>query len=99
MKKTEFMSKFAEVIGKTKKETEEIVSALFAFITKTIKSGDEVALPEFGKWLVQKKPARVARNPMTGQDVKVPAKTVVKFRPSKQLKETILGVAKKPVKK
>jgi len=95
MKQAEFIQKFSEKINQTQKDTKVIVDEFWALITKVIKSGDEVAFPEFGKFLVKKQPARTARNPITGASVKVPAKVAPKFRASKKLKEAVGGGAPK----
>ena len=97
MKQAEFFQKLAETTNQSQKDTKAWVEAFFALITKTIKSGDEVAFPEMGKFFVKKvpaKPKREGRNPMTGATVMLPAKPASAkpaFRPSKKLKEAILG--------
>ena len=89
MKKGDFIQKLSEKINQTQKDTDVIVDEFIALVIKVIKSGDEVALPELGKFLVKKKPARTARNPITGATVKVPAKVVPQFKASKKLKEAV----------
>ena len=54
-----------------------------------IKDGGEVPLKGLGKFKVQNRKARVGRNPLTGEPVQIPAKTVVKFTVAKQLKTLI----------
>lgn len=76
-------------LGGTKVEAEEVVSGLFAKITDTLKSGEEVSIAGFGIFSVKQRAARMARNPKTGEQVKVPAKKVAKFRPSKALKDAV----------
>lgn len=93
MKQTEFIQALSEQINQSKKDTKAIIDAFIELVVKTVKSGDEVALPELGKFLLKKSPAREGRNPMTGETVKIPAKVAPKFRPSKKFKEAILGAA------
>jgi len=95
MKQSEFIDAFAEDIQKTKKEAKETIEKFIALIARIVKKGDEVALPDLGKFLLKKSAAREGRNPMTGAVVKIPASVKVKFRPSKKFKEAILGPAKK----
>ena len=95
MKQTDFILAFSEEIQKTKKETKEIIDKFIALIAKVVKKGDEVALPELGKFLLKKSPAREGRNPMTGETVKIAAKVTPKFRPSKKFKEALLGTPAK----
>lgn len=92
MKKAEFAEQLGAVIGtKTKKEAIAAVDAFVALIAKTVKHGDEVVIPELGKFLLKKRPAHEARNPMTGAIVKVPAKVVPAFRASKKFKTEVLS--------
>ena len=95
MKQTEFIQALSEVIGQNKKDTKTFIDAFIELIVKTVKSGDEVALPELGKFLLKKSPAREGRNPMTGETVKIAAKVTPKFRPSKKFKEALLGTPAK----
>jgi DNA-binding protein HU-beta len=61
---------------------------------KTIKKSGEFVLPGFGKLVKQKRKARTGFNPKTQQKIKIPAKTVVKFRVAKAAKDAVLGVKK-----
>ncbi len=54
-------------------------------------------LPGLGKLVLKQQKARMGRNPMTGEPIKIPAKKVVKFRVAKVCKEAVLGIA--PAKK
>jgi DNA-binding protein HU-beta len=61
---------------------------------KEIKKNGEFVLPGFGKLVKQKRKARTGFNPKTQQKIKIPAKTVVKFRVAKAAKDAVLGVKK-----
>jgi DNA-binding protein HU-beta len=61
---------------------------------KAIKKDGEFVLPGFGKLVKQKRKARSGFNPKTQQKIKIPAKTVVKFRVAKAAKDAVLGVKK-----
>jgi nucleoid DNA-binding protein len=61
---------------------------------KKIKKNGEFVLPGFGKLVKQKRKARTGFNPKTQQKIKIPAKTVVKFRVAKAAKDAVLGVKK-----
>ena len=76
-------------LGGTKVQAEEIVNGLFETIVETLKKGDEVSVAGFGIFSVKGRAARMARNPKTGEQVKVAAKRVPKFRPAKSLKEAV----------
>jgi DNA-binding protein HU-beta len=67
-------------------------------------SGEAVKIPGFGQFKVRDRAARIARNPATGEPVKVPAKRVFKFLPAKALKEAVMSkrgskAAAKPARK
>ena len=61
---------------------------------KETKKNGEFVLPGFGKLVKQKRKARTGFNPKTQQKIRIPAKTVVKFRVAKVAKDTVLGVKK-----
>ena len=61
---------------------------------KATKKNGEFVLPGFGKLVKQKRKARIGINPKTQQKIKIPAKTVVKFRVAKAAKDAVLGVKK-----
>jgi DNA-binding protein HU-beta len=61
---------------------------------KEIKKKGEFVVPCFGKLVKQNRKARVGFNPKTQQKIKIPAKTVVKFRVAKAARDAVLGVKK-----
>lgn len=76
-------------LGGTKVQAEEVVDAIFDAIVATLKKGGEVSVAGFGIFSVKSRAARMARNPKTGEQVKVAAKKVPKFRPAKALKDAV----------
>ena len=76
-------------LGGTKVQAEEIVDGLFDAIIGTMKKGGEVSIAGFGIFSVKARAARMARNPKTGEQVKVAATTVPKFRAAKALKDSV----------
>lgn len=76
-------------LGGTKVQAEEIVDSIFEAIIMTMKKGGEVSIAGFGIFSVKGRAARMARNPKTGEQVKVAAKKVPKFRPAKGLKDAV----------
>jgi len=76
-------------LGGTKVQAEEIVDGMFEAIVGTLKKGGEVSIAGFGIFSVKQRAARMARNPKTGEAVKVAATTVPKFRPAKALKDAV----------
>ncbi len=76
-------------LGGTKVQAEEVVDGLFGAIVSTLKKGEEVSIAGFGIFSVKARAARMARNPKTGEQVKVAATTVPKFRAAKALKDAV----------
>ncbi len=72
-----------------KTKAEEVINFIIDEITKSLIKGEEVVLTGFGKFVVNKKPAREGRNPKTGETVHIAAKTVPKFRAGKALKDAV----------
>ncbi len=76
-------------LGGTKVQAEEVVDGMFDAIVMTLKKGGEVSIAGFGIFSVKPRAARMARNPKTGEAVKVAATKVPKFRASKALKDAV----------
>jgi len=89
--KSELFKLLAEQTGLKKKDVENIMQALVNTIYKTLKKEYKIKLEGLGVFQLKDRKARLARNPRTGETVKVPAKKVVKFRVIKDLKEAVLS--------
>lgn len=89
MNKASLVEKVQSVLGGTKAEAERAVEALFESIVGEMKKGGEVSVAGFGIFSVKARAARTARNPRTGETVKVPAMNVPKFRAAKALKDAV----------
>jgi DNA-binding protein HU-beta len=75
--------------GLTKAQARAILDGVFGAIREAAIKGEEVTLPGFGKFKVQHKPARTARNPRTGESVAVAAARKLAFQPAKTLKDAL----------
>ena len=87
--KSQTMTKLAETVDLPKKKVIEVVEALVDLAYKQASNGFTV--PGLGKLVKQRRKARMGRNPMTGEAIKIPAKTVLKFRIAKAAKDAVLG--------
>lgn len=76
-------------LTETKVQAEKIINNIFDQIELALINGEDVSLPKIGKLKPVRKPPRTARNPHTGEPIKVPARTVVKFTPAKSLKDSV----------
>ena len=90
MTKSQLMSELAAKSGLTKKQIVAIMDVLAKVAYKQVKTAGVFVLPGFGKLVKVKRSARMGRNPATGATIKIPAKTVVKFRVAKIAKEAVL---------
>ena len=77
------------VLGGTKVQAEQAVEAMLNGILTSLKKGDEVSIAGLGIFSVKQRAAREARNPRTGESIKVPAMKVPKFRAAKGLKDAV----------
>jgi DNA-binding protein HU-beta len=71
------------------KQVEAILSGLVALATRHLKRGDKLRLTGLGILQVRARPARMGRNPATGEAIKIKASKKIAFRPAKELKESV----------
>ena len=91
MTKAELQSAIAEATQTDKRTAGVFLDTLSALAYKEVKKNGEFVLPGFGKLVKQKRKARTGFNPKTQQKIKIPAKTVVKFRVAKAAKDGFWG--------
>jgi len=91
MTQTEIISQLADKSGMKKADAKEFFNSLAALATSEVKKNGEFTLPGFGKLVKATRKAREGRNPATGKPIKIPAKTTVKFRLGKAMKDAVGG--------
>ncbi|MBT8895190.1 HU family DNA-binding protein [Lactobacillus delbrueckii subsp. bulgaricus] len=89
MNKTELVSVVSEKTEFSKKESAQIVDALFASIEEALAKGEKVQLIGFGTFEVRERAARKGRNPQTGAEIEISASKVPAFKPGKALKDAV----------
>lgn len=89
MTKAELVSQMAEKAGIKKAAAAKALDAFVEGVVESLKKGDKVTLVGFGTFSIAKRKARKGRNPRTGKEIKIPAKSVPKFTPGKAFKESI----------
>ena len=87
MNKTELVAAVQEATQLKKKDAEAAVVAFVDTVKEALKKGEKVQLIGFGTFESKKRPARVARNPRTGEEIKVKASNAPVFKASKALKD------------
>ena len=94
MNKAQFIAYLAPQFGDSKKEAARAVEVVFDAIVRNISKGDDVMINDFGKFKKVDRPARMGRNPFTGESIQIKASKKVRFLASKGLKEVISGARK-----
>ncbi len=89
MTKSQLVSLIAEKAGITKVVANQILDLIAATAVSETKKGQFV-IPGVGKAVKSQRKARMGRNPQTGEAIKIPAKTVVKFRVAKAFKDAVI---------
>ena len=84
-----FAAALAEQHELAKKQSQEILNNAVGLMTKHLKKGDRIRIAGLGVLQVRKRPARMGRNPATGEPIKIKASKKVAFRAAKDLKEAI----------
>ncbi len=87
MNKAELVEQLTTEVGLTKADCERVLDSLTENIKKSVKKGSDVTLVGFGTFTRARRKARIGRNPQTGSELKIPARTVPKFRPGKAFKD------------
>lgn len=89
MNRTELVDAVASKAGSTKAEAAKAVDAVTSVIAAALHDGADVKIQGFGNFDVKLKPERMARNPRTGESVRVAASKTVKFKPTRALVEKL----------
>jgi|SRR5579884_13096 len=91
MNKVDLVRAAMERFEMSRRDAVALIDGVFEDIQAAVCSGEAVKIPGFGQFKVRDRAARIARNPATGEPVKVPAKRVFKFLPAKALKEMVMS--------
>ena len=99
MNRSQLLNELAELNDWSRREADQFLTSLTDLITTTVSKGDDVAISGFAKFRRIDRPARMARNPATGEQVRVAAKRVARITPLKAFKDAVLSGKKAPAKK
>jgi len=91
LNKKELIESVANTTGESKKAVGDVLDATIETIQKSIKKGDRVSLPGFGTFSRRARSARTARNPRTGEEIKIAATKVPAFKPGATFKDFVAG--------
>ena len=83
--KADIVNLVYQKVGFTRNEATQAVEIIFDEIKNHLARGENVRISRFASFILRKKNARSARNPKTGESIRIKARTVLTFKPSKQL--------------
>lgn len=89
MSQSEVVNHFAEKFDLKRAQVKELFEELSNLAAREVKQNGEFVLPGFGKMVLSERKAREGRNPQTGETIQIPAKTALKFRLSKSMKDLV----------
>lgn len=87
--KSDLVEKIAKSCNCSKRTATQCLDSFVETITKSLKKGVDVGLTGFGTFTTSRRKARKGRNPQTGEEIKIPAKRVPRFKPGKALKDAL----------
>ncbi len=99
MNKSELITALAEKAEFSKKDAEKVLNAFVDSVTESLAKGEKIQMIGFGTFEVKTRPARTARNPRTGAEIKIAASKSPAFKAGKALKDKVNTPAKKKGKK
>lgn len=89
MNKGDLVSSIAKQSGLSKADSSKALDAALDAITGSLMTGGKVTVPGFGTFSTSKRAARTGRNPQTGAEIKIKARTVARFKPGKKLSDAV----------
>src|SRR5918997_1871587 len=90
MTQSEVINHFAEKFGMKRAQAKELFDEIATLAQSEVKTNGEFVLPGFGKLVLSERKAREGRNPATGETIQIPAKTTLKFRVGKGMKDSVV---------
>ena len=91
MNKAELVESVANATGESKRVVAGVLDEVVSTVQKQVKKGEKVTLPGFGTWERRARSARTARNPQTGEPIKIKATKVPAFKPGAGFKSLVSG--------
>lgn len=90
MTQSEVVNHMAEKFSMKRADAKAVFDELATLATNEVKENGEFTLPGFGKLVLSERKAREGRNPATGATIQIPAKTTLKFRLGKAIKDSVV---------
>ena len=90
MSQSEVLSHFAEKFDLKKPQVKEFFEELVSLATNEVQNNGEFVVPGLGKLVLSQRKEREGRNPATGETITIPAKTTLKFKLGKPIKDSVV---------
>lgn len=97
--KSQLVEKLAIATATTKKDADRALNALINIIQDSVSAGERVTITGFGTFEARQRAARKGRNPLTQEELQIPATVAPKFSPGKVFKDTVKGIKREPKEK
>ena len=94
MTQSQVAAHLADKVNISKKDAKSVLEELTTLVVRELKKEGSLRLAGLGIFRKRKTKARMGRNPATGEQIKIPARTRLRFTPAKSLKDSVLGVKK-----
>ncbi|MGB6088363.1 MAG: HU family DNA-binding protein [Candidatus Binataceae bacterium] len=95
MTQSQVAAHMADKLGVSKKQGKAALEELTALVVRELKKEGSLRLAGLGIFRKRQSKARMGRNPATGEAIKIPARTRLRFTPAKALKDSVLGAKRK----
>ncbi len=92
MTKADVIARIASQTGLTKTDVRAVVEGFLDSVKYSLKKDDPQEIRGFGTFYIISRAPRTARNPRTGDEVKIPSRRMPVFKPSREMKKEIFGV-------
>lgn len=92
MNKTEIINCLSEETTFSKKDITRVLESFTRVVERALKKGEKVSITGFGTFMISRRAARKGINPATKQRINIPAMSVPKFKPGKNLRELVRSV-------
>jgi DNA-binding protein HU-beta len=99
MTQSQVMEHLVKTVGISRKHAKLTLDELNTLVVRELKKEGSIRLAGLGVFRKRKLAARVGRNPATGEQIRIPSRTRLRFTPAKALKESVLGVITPAAKK
>ncbi len=91
MTQSQVAAHLSDKVGITKKQAKTALEELTSLVVRELRKEGSLRLAGLGIFRKRKTKARMGRNPATGEQIKIPARTRLRFTPAKSLKDSVLG--------